>query len=116
MFSFQAGYGIGSRFQLFVGYRGLYTATHSPYGGVKVSMFASPKRSVGLSFIAMGGWTYARREEDDEGNPIGNARYVIILPDGEQREGTLDGNGFVRIDGIPPGRCTIDFPESDGSS
>lgn len=51
--------------------------------------------------------------EDAEGNPVANANYVITLPDGEQRDGTLDGSGFVRIDGIPPGRCTIDFPESD---
>jgi hypothetical protein len=68
MFSFQAGYGIGKRFELFVGYRGFYTATHSPYGGVKVAMFASPKRSVGLSFIALGGWTYARRPKTGSNN------------------------------------------------
>lgn len=79
MFSFQVGYGIGSRFEVFVGYRGLYTATHSPYGGVKVAMFASPKRTVGLSFIALGGWTYARRIEDDYGDPEKDAYYESLV-------------------------------------
>ncbi len=50
--------------------------------------------------------------EDAEGNPVANARYVITLPDGEQREGSLDGSGFAKIDGIPPGKCTVDFPDS----
>jgi len=39
-----------------------------------------------------------------------NEDYVLTLPDGGRRRGKLDGNGYARVDGIPPGQCTIDFP------
>lgn len=59
-FNFQVGYGLGTRFQVFVGYRGIYTVTHTPYGGIKVALFANPRKTVGLSFTALGGWTHVR--------------------------------------------------------
>lgn len=78
-FDFQVGYGIGSRFQVFAGYRGLYTATHAPYGGIKVAMFTNPRRTIGLSFTLLGGWTYARRTEDDEGVAEKDAYYESLV-------------------------------------
>jgi hypothetical protein len=50
--------------------------------------------------------------EDDE--PIPGMAYRITLPDGETvAEGTLDENGFVRLDGIDEGTCKVCFPELD---
>ncbi len=37
-----------------------------------------------------------------------------MLPDGSVREGSLDGNGLVRLDNIPCGMCTVRFPEGGG--
>lgn len=37
---------------------------------------------------------------DAEGNPAANASFKLTAPGGEGRTGTLDENGFVRIEGI----------------
>ncbi len=47
-------------------------------------------------------------DEDDQ--PIGNAKYQVTLSTGEIRVGALDGNGFARLENIPPGKCKINFP------
>jgi hypothetical protein len=39
--------------------------------------------------------------------------YRITLPDGSVAEGTLDENGFARVEGIVPGTCQITFPSLD---
>lgn len=49
--------------------------------------------------------------EDDA--PIPNETYEIRLPGGALRKGTLDENGTVRIDDIPPGTCQVSFPNLD---
>lgn len=51
--------------------------------------------------------------KDSEGNPIPNAEYIVYLPDGQERQGTLDGNGYARVDNIEPGSCQISFPDLD---
>jgi len=51
---------------------------------------------------------------DDQGNPVGGARYSIELPDGSVHNGTLDSQGVARYDGIIPGACSINFPDYDG--
>lgn len=50
---------------------------------------------------------------DEEDNPVPSEKYVITLPDGSVAKGTLDQNGFVRVDGIDPGTCQITFPDLD---
>jgi hypothetical protein len=50
-------------------------------------------------------------DEDDE--PVPGERYQIELPDGSVARGTLDQNGFARVDGIDPGTCKVTFPELD---
>lgn len=47
--------------------------------------------------------------KDDRGNPIGNKKYKAYLPNGEIKEGMLDGQGHVRIDKVPPGRVNVSF-------
>ena len=49
--------------------------------------------------------------EDDK--PIPYQNYVVILPGGTTKSGTLDENGSVRIDGIPAGTCKVSFPDLD---
>jgi hypothetical protein len=49
--------------------------------------------------------------KDDEGKPIKNARYVILVPNGTTREGRLDDNGKAREDGLDPGTCTVTLPD-----
>ncbi|HZV00719.1 MAG TPA: hypothetical protein VFF73_28650 [Planctomycetota bacterium] len=39
--------------------------------------------------------------------------YRIVLPDGEVKEGKLDENGLVRLDGVIPGLCRITLPDWD---
>jgi uncharacterized Zn-binding protein involved in type VI secretion len=47
------------------------------------------------------------RVVDDEGNPIKNKPYRLILPNGQVREGTLDGDGKAKLEDIPPGRVKL---------
>lgn len=54
--------------------------------------------------------------KDEAGKPVPNARYVVTLPDGSTREGTLNGNGYARVDNVVPGQCQVTFPELDGQS
>jgi len=44
---------------------------------------------------------------DADGKPLANKKFRIFLANGAIREGTLDGNGYARVDGIPPGRVKI---------
>ena len=45
------------------------------------------------------------------GKPVPGERYFIRLPDERVAEGTLDENGFVRLDSVVPGLCEICFPD-----
>ena len=50
---------------------------------------------------------------DEDGNPIPGEKYKIELPDGRVATGTLDGNGFARVEGFDPGECKVTFPNLD---
>jgi type VI secretion system secreted protein VgrG len=51
---------------------------------------------------------------DDEGKPVPGEPYEIKMPDGSVKKGSLDENGFARVDGIEdPGNCEITFPNRD---
>ncbi|MBX3322748.1 MAG: hypothetical protein KF757_07130 [Phycisphaeraceae bacterium] len=49
--------------------------------------------------------------EDDK--PIPGERYRITAPDGRVAEGTLNGDGFARVNNLEPGTCKITFPKLD---
>lgn len=53
---------------------------------------------------------------DEDERPIPGEAYEITLPDGSVKAGTLDNNGFVRVDGIAPGQCQVIFPNLDPES
>ena len=50
---------------------------------------------------------------DEEDTPVPSVKYEIELPDGSLAKGSLDGEGFARVDGIKPGECKVCFPEYD---
>ena len=50
---------------------------------------------------------------DQDGEPVGGARYRVEVPNGAAREGTLDSKGYARIEGIEPGTCEVSFPRYD---
>jgi hypothetical protein len=45
--------------------------------------------------------------KEEDGTAIGNKKYKLILPSGEIREGTLDGNGYAKVEDVPPGKVKI---------
>jgi len=53
---------------------------------------------------------------DTDKKPVAGEAYKVTLPDGKVDSGTLDNEGFVRIEGIDPGTCKVTFPNLDGSS
>lgn len=48
---------------------------------------------------------------DSDGESIADARYRVFLSDGEVREGKLDGDGYAKIENVPPGKWGVEFPE-----
>lgn len=49
--------------------------------------------------------------EDDK--PIPDEKYKVVLPDGSEKEGNLDENGWARIEIAAKGDCEVTFPELD---
>ena len=49
----------------------------------------------------------------EDGTPIPNEKYKIILPDGSEKAGNLDQNGWSRVESDPAGNCEVIFPELD---
>lgn len=51
---------------------------------------------------------------DEFGNPIAKEKFKLIFPDGIEREGNLNEEGFARIEDVPPGKFKVDFPNKKG--
>lgn len=101
------------------------------YGQVRVTPFKPPAEVSGLGGLTGPGgginqlWSETDKEKekkkswieivlvDEEDNPVPGEKYEITLPDKTVKKGTLDENGFARVDGIDPGMCEITFPELD---
>jgi len=47
---------------------------------------------------------------DEDEQPVADEDYVIYLPDGSQRNGTLDSEGHAREEDVPPGDYITVFP------
>lgn len=54
--------------------------------------------------------------KDDDGDAIGEEEYILYLPNGEARKGKLDDKGHAKEEKVPPGKCTIKFPEYEKPS
>ncbi|HZT31878.1 MAG TPA: hypothetical protein VFA33_18460 [Bryobacteraceae bacterium] len=50
---------------------------------------------------------------DMENRPVAGEKYRVRLPDLSIREGSLDGDGKVRLEGILAGQCQVCFPNLD---
>ncbi len=50
---------------------------------------------------------------DVEDKPVPDEKFIAYLPDGQVREGTLDGNGYAKIENIPPGAWSVSFPDRE---
>ena len=48
--------------------------------------------------------------KDEEGQGVGGEQYMLYLPNGGVRQGTLDGKGKKKEENIPPGTCQLRFP------
>jgi hypothetical protein len=48
--------------------------------------------------------------KDKQGRPVPNEAYKVKVSDGTYREGSLDAQGYAKVEGIPPGQCEITFP------
>jgi hypothetical protein len=48
---------------------------------------------------------------DQENQPAPGVAYKIVGPDGSLHTGSLDQNGFARVDGLPAGTCQVSFPD-----
>lgn len=48
--------------------------------------------------------------EDDDGNPVADEPYELVTKTGKVIKGSLDGNGYARIEGVDPGKVEISFP------
>jgi len=58
------------------------------------------------------GWIEIRLV-DENNDPVPGERYMIELPNGKFAEGSLDQNGFARVNGVKPGTCKVTFPKLD---
>lgn len=50
---------------------------------------------------------------DEDGNPVPGETYCVTTPNGAVAQGSLDENGFARVEGMDPGNCKITFPNLD---
>lgn len=51
--------------------------------------------------------------KDQDGNPVSGLDFLLKLPDGEEREGTLGDDGIVKADNLPKGKVTVTFAEEE---
>jgi len=50
---------------------------------------------------------------NEDGEPAGNEKYILHMPDGSKREGNLDEKGYAREKDIPPGVARVEFPDTE---
>ena len=48
---------------------------------------------------------------DHEGKPMPNEKYTLILADGTEKKGTLNAEGYAKVDDVPPGDYHVFFPD-----
>ena len=91
-------------------------SAHAPIGGRRGAgdeVESAPPPPPRVEQVEQKTWIEIRLADQD-GEPIGGARYRLELPDGQVREGTLSKEGRARLSGIDPGSCAISFPDIDG--
>ena len=51
---------------------------------------------------------------EETGIPIGDINYLLHLPDGAQRKGTLDDRGYAKEENVIPGKVKVEFLDDEG--
>lgn len=51
--------------------------------------------------------------KDDEGNPLKNVKYRIYFPNGSVKEGYVDGDGYAKVENVPPGKAEVTYDIRD---
>ena len=51
--------------------------------------------------------------KDEEGKAAADVKYKVYLRNGVVREGTLDSNGYAKIENVPPGKVDVAFDVRD---
>jgi hypothetical protein len=72
----------------------------------------SAKQGTGGDKLRPASWIEVQLIGED-GAPVPNETYAITLPGGNVVSGSLDRDGRVRVDPIPPGNCKVSFPKLD---
>lgn len=49
--------------------------------------------------------------KDINSNEIPDLDYIITLPDGSEKKGKLDSQGYSKIEDVPPGKYQVKFPK-----
>ncbi len=82
---------------------------------IKIGEFELGKENQDSSLLLFKDWLEIKML-DNNGQAVCDVKYKVTLPDGQTRDGTIGSEGFAREDGIPPGRCLIEFEDEDDSS
>lgn len=106
MHHFQPGLGYSSHFQVHRSAERLAPAAHDPLPKVVPSREEAPREE-------------ARFVEFDvraaPGESVEGWGYTVTLPGGEQRKGTIDETGKIRVEGVrDPGEVTVDIDHPEG--
>ena len=48
---------------------------------------------------------------DEDGEPAAHEKYKVIDSAEKEKTGTLDGNGYTKVEGLKPGSCKVIFSE-----
>jgi hypothetical protein len=57
-------------------------------------------------------WLEVELVAEDGDEPLSSRKFAVKLTDGTAEEGELDSQGRLRFDDIPPGTCSVTFPDS----
>ena len=52
---------------------------------------------------------------DNDGVPFAYERFRLKMSDGSMVDGTLDKNGYCRVEGVEPGSAQVCFPDIDAN-
>ncbi len=52
---------------------------------------------------------------NDDGETLADVDYMIHLADGQERQGTLDQDGYIKESDVAPGRFRIEFADVEGN-
>lgn len=72
-----------------------------------VAAAPSPRTPAAVDFLEL-------HLRDSDGAAVAFASFRVTAVDGSVRTGLLDGDGRVRLEGLPPGACRVSFPELHG--